>query len=76
MAVMSFPLLQGWERPIGNQYARGTIVGITRGVNKYHVIRATLESLAYQVNDVLKAMEADSGIRLSSLESGRRSQRQ
>ena len=48
-------------------YARGTIVGITRGVNKYHIIRATLESLAYQVNDVLGAMEADSGISLTSL---------
>lgn len=40
---------------------------ITRGVNKYHIIRATLESLAYQVNDVLVAMEADSGIRLAAL---------
>ena len=42
-------------------------MGITRGVNKYHIIRATLESLAYQVNDVLVAMEADSGIRLEAL---------
>ena len=50
-----------------DQYARGTIVGITRGVNKYHIIRATLESLAYQVHDVLVAMEADSGIRLEAL---------
>ena len=49
------------------QYARGTIVGITRGVNKYHIIRATLESLAYQVNDVLEAMKADSGIELAAL---------
>ena len=46
---------------------RGTIVGITRGVNKYHIIRATLESLAYQVNDVLQAMRADSGIQLAAL---------
>ena len=45
----------------------GTIVGITRGVNKYHVIRATLESLAYQTYDVLKVMETDSGIKLSAL---------
>ena len=45
----------------------GTIVGITRGVNKYHIIRATLESLAYQVNDVLQAMRADSGIQLAAL---------
>ena len=43
------------------------IVGITRGVNKYHIIRATLESLAYQVNDVLDAMKADSGISLAAL---------
>lgn len=42
-------------------------MGITRGVNKYHIIRATLESLAYQVHDVLVAMEADSGIRLAAL---------
>ena len=42
-------------------------MGITRGVNKYHIIRATLESLAYQVNDVLVAMEADSDIRLAAL---------
>ena len=50
-----------------DQYARGTIVGITRGVNKYHIIRATLEYIAYQVNDVLAAMKADSGIGLSAL---------
>lgn len=42
-------------------------MGLTRGVNKYHIIRATLESLAYQTYDVLKAMEADSGIALSAL---------
>ena len=42
-------------------------VGITRGVNKYHIIRATLESIAYQVNDVLNAMKADSGINLAAL---------
>ena len=53
--------------PHWDQYARGTIVGITRGVNKYHIIRATLESLAYQTNDVLQAMRADSGIELDSL---------
>ena len=53
--------------PHWDQYARGTIVGITRGVNKYHIIRATLESLAYQTNDVLQAMKADSGIDLSAL---------
>lgn len=61
------PAFTGLGAPYWDQYARGTIVGITRGVNKYHIIRATLESLAYQVNDVLGAMEADSGIRLSTL---------
>ena len=53
--------------PHWDQYARGTIVGITRGVNKYHIIRATLDSICYQVNDVIQAMEADSGIQLTAL---------
>ena len=61
------PAFTGLGAPHWDQYARGTIVGITRGVNKYHIIRATLESIAYQVNDVLEAMKADSGISLSSL---------
>ncbi|MDE6945346.1 MAG: glycerol kinase GlpK [Lachnospiraceae bacterium] len=61
------PAFTGLGAPHWDQYARGTIVGITRGVNKYHIIRATLDSLAYQVNDVLAAMEADSAIRLSAL---------
>lgn len=61
------PAFTGLGAPYWDQYARGTIVGITRGVNKYHIIRATLESLAYQVSDVLTAMEADSGIRLATL---------
>lgn len=61
------PAFTGLGAPHWDQYARGTIVGITRGVNKYHIIRATLESLAYQVNDVLNAMKADSGIVLSAL---------
>ena len=61
------PAFTGLGAPYWDQYARGTIVGITRGVNKYHIIRATLESLAYQVNDVLEAMKADSGVELSSL---------
>lgn len=62
------PAFAGLGAPHWDQYARGTIVGLTRGVNKYHIIRATLDSLAYQVNDVLKAMEADSGIKLSALQ--------
>ncbi len=61
------PAFTGLGAPYWDQYARGTIVGITRGVNKYHIIRATLESLAYQVNDVLTAMEADSGIKITGL---------
>ena len=61
------PAFTGLGAPHWDQYARGTIVGLTRGVNKYHIIRATLESIAYQVNDVLAAMKADSGIELSAL---------
>ena len=61
------PAFTGLGAPHWDQYARGTIVGITRGVNKYHIIRATLESIAYQVNDVLEAMKADSGIDLAAL---------
>ena len=61
------PAFTGLGAPYWDQYARGTIVGLTRGVNKYHIIRATLESIAYQVYDVIRAMEADSGIKLTSL---------
>lgn len=61
------PAFTGLGAPHWDQYARGTIVGITRGVNRYHIIRATLESLAYQVRDVLEAMKADSGICIPSL---------
>ena len=61
------PAFTGLGAPHWDQYARGTIVGLTRGVNKYHIIRATLDSLCYQTWDVLKAMEADSGIRLAAL---------
>ncbi|MGN1033732.1 MAG: glycerol kinase GlpK, partial [Intestinibacter sp.] len=60
------PAFTGLGAPHWDQYARGTIVGITRGVNKYHIVRATLESLAYQVNDVLQAMKADSKIELEA----------
>ena len=65
--IFFVPAFTGLGAPHWDQYARGTIVGITRGVNKYHIIRATLESLAYQVNDVLVAMKADSGIDLTAL---------
>ncbi|MDD6450856.1 MAG: glycerol kinase GlpK [Lachnospiraceae bacterium] len=61
------PAFTGLGAPHWDQYARGTIVGITRGTNKYHIIRATLESIAYQVCDVADAMKADSGIEVRSL---------
>ena len=61
------PAFTGLGAPHWDQYARGTIVGLTRGCNKNHIIRATLDSLCYQVNDVLKAMEADAGVRLTML---------
>ena len=61
------PAFTGLGAPHWDQYARGAIIGLTRGVNKNHIIRATLESIAYQVSDVLYAMRADSGIALHSL---------
>ena len=61
------PAFTGLGAPHWDPYARGAIMGLTRGVNKYHLIRATLESLAFQTNDVLHAMELDSGIYLGSL---------
>jgi glycerol kinase len=65
--VYVVPAFTGLGAPYWDMYARGTIVGLTRGTNKDHVIRATLESLAYQTRDVLDAMEADSGINLKEL---------
>lgn len=61
------PAFTGLGAPHWDQYARGAIVGLTRGCNKNHIIRATLDSLCYQVNDVLKAMEADAGVHLTML---------
>ena len=61
------PAFTGLGAPHWDQYARGAIVGLTRGVNRYHIIRATLDSLCYQTQDVLRAMEADSGISLAVL---------
>ncbi len=61
------PSFTGLGAPYWNPYVRGTIVGLTRGVNKYHIVRATLESIAFQVSDVLGAMEADSGDHFSKL---------
>lgn len=65
--VYMVPAFVGLGAPHWDQYARGTIVGLTRGAKKEHFIRATLESLAYQTYDVLKAMEEDSGIELKAL---------
>ena len=65
--VYLVPAFVGLGAPYWDQYARGTIVGLTRGTKKEHFIRAALESLAYQTYDVLKAMEEDSGIKLSEL---------
>ena len=61
------PAFTGLGAPYWDSYARGTIVGLTRGVNKKHIVRATLDSIAYQVADVLAAMNQDSGIHLQSL---------
>lgn len=61
------PAFTGLGAPYWDPYARGAITGLTRGVNKYHIIRATLESLAFQTNDVLQAMEEGSGVKLAAL---------
>ena len=61
------PAFTGLGAPYWDAYARGAIIGLTRGVNKYHIVRATLDSMTYQTNDVLSAMEADSGIKLAAL---------
>ncbi len=61
------PAFTGLGAPYWDQYARGAVVGITRGFTKAHFIRATVESLAYQVYDILKAMENDAGVALSDL---------
>ncbi|WP_367987165.1 glycerol kinase GlpK [Vibrio sp. NTOU-M3] len=65
--VYVVPAFTGLGAPYWDAYARGTIVGLTRGVNSNHIIRATLEGIAYQTRDVLDAMQADSGIKLSAL---------
>lgn len=65
--VYVVPAFVGLGAPYWDSYARGTIVGLTRGAGKDHIIRATLESIAYQTYDVLSAMEQDSGVTLNSL---------
>jgi glycerol kinase len=65
--VYLVPAFVGLGAPYWDQYARGTIVGLTRGAGRAHIVRATLESMAYQTRDVLDAMQADSGIELQAL---------
>ncbi len=65
--VYFVPAFAGLGAPHWDQYARGTIAGVTRGTNKGHIARAALEAIAYQTADVLKAMESDSGIEVSEL---------
>lgn len=65
--VYVVPAFTGLGAPHWNAYARGTMFGLSRGTSKEHVIRATLESLAYQVTDVLKTMELEAGIHLEAL---------
>lgn len=65
--VYMVPAFAGLGAPYWDMYARGTMVGLTRGANRNHIIRATLESIAYQTRDVIDAMQADSGIELSEL---------
>ena len=65
--VYVVPAFTGLGAPYWDQYARGAILGLTRGAGKAHLIRATVESLAYQVHDVILAMEKDSGIHLNTL---------
>lgn len=65
--VYFVPAFTGLSAPFWDQYARGTIVGITRGANRNHLIRASLESMAYQIRDVIDRMESTSKIALSEL---------
>ena len=65
--VLVVPAFQGLGAPYWDPYARGIIVGITRATTKYHIIRATIESMAYQTADVIKLMEESTGIRIEGL---------
>lgn len=65
--VYVVPAFAGLGAPYWNPYARGSVFGITRGCQKEHFIRATLESIAYQTYDVIKAMEEDAGVKLTNL---------
>ena len=65
--VYVVPAFTGLGAPHWNMYARGCVMGLTRGANREHLVRASLESIAYQVKDVLHAMEEDSGLKLAGL---------
>ena len=65
--VLIVPAFQGLGAPYWDPYARGIIIGITRATNKYHIIRATLESMAYQTADVIELMEKSTGIKVEGL---------
>lgn len=65
--VYIVPAFAGLGAPYWDQHARGSVFGLTRGSNTSHIARAALDSIAYQVSDVLKAMEADSGIKIKEL---------
>jgi len=65
--VYMVPAFAGLGAPYWDQYARGTIFGLTRGAKRAHIARAALEAIAFQTYDVLKAMESDSGIKIKEL---------
>lgn len=65
--VYVVPAFAGLGAPYWDMYARGSIMGLTRGANREHLVRATLESIAYQAKDILEAMQEDSGIKLKNL---------
>ena len=65
--VLVVPAFQGLGAPYWDPYARGIIIGITRATNKYHIIRATVESMAYQTADVIELMENSTGIKIEGL---------
>lgn len=67
MGVYLVPAFTGLGAPYWDQYAKGTLVGLTRGSNKFHITRAALEAIAYQSYDVIKAMESSAGIKLAEL---------
>ena len=62
------PAFTGLGAPYWDMYARGSIIGITRGTKREHIIRAAQESIAYQVADLVLAMEADTGLPLKGLQ--------